>query len=35
LARLGCGPAGDSNQAEESGLKPIAIFYARFSRSTR
>jgi hypothetical protein len=28
---LGCGPAGDSNrQAEESCLKPLAIYYAQF-----
>ena len=31
LACLGCGPAGESNRAqEESGLKPIGLFYARF-----
>ena len=31
LTCLGCGPAGESNRAqEESGLKPIGLFYARF-----
>ena len=28
---LGCGPVGEPNRArEESGLKPLAIFYAQF-----
>ena len=31
FACLGCGPVGESNRAqEESGLKPLAIFYAEF-----
>jgi hypothetical protein len=31
FASLGCGPAGKSNrEQEESGLKPIALFYAQF-----
>ena len=31
LTCLGCGPVGEPNRAqEESGLKPLAIFYGRF-----
>ena len=31
LTCLGCGPVGEPNRAqEESGLKPIGLFYARF-----